>query len=73
MVPIGIGIMYLARLSGTAKNGPGLQNCGRVSCSWNSAIIWCNKVEMVRSKDMPIMRMVAMLSFAKIGAKGLVP
>ncbi|CAP71288.1 uncharacterized protein PODANS_6_3365 [Podospora anserina S mat+] len=39
---IGIGVMYLSRLSGTAGNGPGPENCGRVSCSWNSAIIWCN-------------------------------
>ncbi|KAK0735738.1 hypothetical protein B0T21DRAFT_412337 [Apiosordaria backusii] len=41
-VPIGIGISYLRRVPGTAKNGPGPENCGRVSCSWNAAIIWCN-------------------------------
>ncbi|KAK0667505.1 hypothetical protein QBC41DRAFT_304326 [Cercophora samala] len=39
---IGDGIKYLRGLSGTAKNGPGWGNCGRVSCSWSSAIYWCN-------------------------------
>ncbi|KAK0672293.1 hypothetical protein QBC41DRAFT_353561 [Cercophora samala] len=41
-LPIEDGITYLSRLSGTAMNGPGPENCGRVSCSYNSAIIWCN-------------------------------
>ncbi|KAK4172733.1 hypothetical protein QBC36DRAFT_294066 [Triangularia setosa] len=36
------GIIYLRQLNDTAKNGPGPENCGRVSCSYNSAIIWCN-------------------------------
>ncbi|KAK4197239.1 hypothetical protein QBC40DRAFT_309232 [Triangularia verruculosa] len=36
------GISYLRRVSGTAKNGPGPLNCGRVSCSYNSGIVWCN-------------------------------
>ncbi|KAK4194375.1 hypothetical protein QBC40DRAFT_319890 [Triangularia verruculosa] len=36
------GIRYLRGLSGTAKNGPGWGNCGRVSCSWTAAIWWCN-------------------------------
>ncbi|KAK0739492.1 hypothetical protein B0T21DRAFT_436378 [Apiosordaria backusii] len=36
------GVEYLRTLTGTAKNGPGPGNCGRVSCSWNSAIWWCN-------------------------------
>ncbi|KAK4194376.1 hypothetical protein QBC40DRAFT_188319 [Triangularia verruculosa] len=36
------GIEYLRKLNDTAKNGPGPDNCGRVSCSWNSAIVWCN-------------------------------
>ncbi|KAK0667498.1 hypothetical protein QBC41DRAFT_395963 [Cercophora samala] len=37
------GIAYLRRLNGTARNGPGPANCGRVSCSWDAAIIWCNE------------------------------
>ncbi|KAK4202035.1 hypothetical protein QBC40DRAFT_322577 [Triangularia verruculosa] len=37
------GIVYLTHLSGTAKNGPGPGNCGRVSCSYGSAIYWCNE------------------------------
>ncbi|KAK4197240.1 hypothetical protein QBC40DRAFT_181479 [Triangularia verruculosa] len=37
------GIKYLRKVPGTAKNGAGPDNCGRVSCSYNSAIIWCNQ------------------------------
>ncbi|CAP71289.1 unnamed protein product, partial [Podospora anserina S mat+] len=37
------GIQYLRKVPGTAKTA-GPDNCGRVSCSWNSTIIWCNKV-----------------------------
>ncbi|KAK0659443.1 hypothetical protein QBC41DRAFT_287152 [Cercophora samala] len=36
------GIEYLRSLTGSAKNGPGPGECGRVSCSWTSAIWWCN-------------------------------
>lgn len=37
------GICYLRRLNtDPPKNGPGPGNCGRVSCSWKSAIYWCN-------------------------------
>ncbi|KAK4662772.1 hypothetical protein QC763_603368 [Podospora pseudopauciseta] len=32
------GIRYLLGVSGTAKNGPGPGNCGRVSCSYYFAI-----------------------------------
>lgn len=39
------GICYLRRLNtDPPKNGPGPGNCGRVSCSWKSAIYWCNDV-----------------------------
>lgn len=38
------GINYLRSITGKPKNGPGPNNCGRVSCSWNSAIYWCNDV-----------------------------
>ncbi|KAK4199941.1 hypothetical protein QBC40DRAFT_297015 [Triangularia verruculosa] len=37
------GIEYLRGVSGTPKNGPGPNNCGRVSCSYRSAIYWCNE------------------------------
>ncbi|KAK0662079.1 hypothetical protein QBC41DRAFT_359714 [Cercophora samala] len=37
------GIHYLRGIPGKAKNGPGPKNCGRVSCSWDSAIYWCNE------------------------------
>ncbi|PGH27625.1 hypothetical protein AJ80_00638 [Polytolypa hystricis UAMH7299] len=36
------GISYLTRVNGRPTNGPGPGNCGRVSCSWSSAIWWCN-------------------------------
>ncbi|OOF95837.1 hypothetical protein ASPCADRAFT_405538 [Aspergillus carbonarius ITEM 5010] len=36
------GITYLRGVSGSPSNGPGPGNCGRVSCSYNSAIWWCN-------------------------------
>ncbi|KAK4205442.1 hypothetical protein QBC40DRAFT_344618 [Triangularia verruculosa] len=36
------GIHYLRGIDGNAKGGPGPRNCSRVSCSWNSAIYWCN-------------------------------
>ncbi|KAI1116482.1 hypothetical protein F5Y14DRAFT_448998 [Nemania sp. NC0429] len=36
------GYKHLAGILGKPKNGPGPGNCGRVSCSYNSAIWWCN-------------------------------
>ncbi|KAH8896360.1 hypothetical protein GQ53DRAFT_778975 [Thozetella sp. PMI_491] len=36
------GITYLRGLNGAPRNGPGPANCGRVSCSYNAAIWWCN-------------------------------
>lgn len=38
------GIDYLRRVRGLPSNGPGPGNCARVSCSWGSAIWWCNDV-----------------------------
>ncbi len=38
------GIRYLRGLSGQPRNGPGPGNCRRISCSFNSAIYWCNDV-----------------------------
>lgn len=42
--PINDGIKYLNGIAGQPKNGPGPNNCGRVSCSYNSSIWWCNDV-----------------------------
>ncbi|PTB40428.1 hypothetical protein M441DRAFT_141907, partial [Trichoderma asperellum CBS 433.97] len=36
------GIKYLRRVNGRPTNGAGPGNCGRVSCSYHSAIWWCN-------------------------------
>ncbi|KXX78412.1 hypothetical protein MMYC01_205883 [Madurella mycetomatis] len=36
------GISYLRGVSGQPSMGPGPGNCGRVSCSYDSAIWWCN-------------------------------
>ena len=41
---IGEGIDYLRGVKGLPTNGPGPGNCARVSCSWSSAIYWCNDV-----------------------------
>jgi hypothetical protein len=38
------GISYLNGVRGQPRNGPGPSNCGRVSCSYDSAIWWCNDV-----------------------------
>lgn len=38
------GITYLRTVAGAPRNGPGPGNCGRVSCSNNAAIWWCNDV-----------------------------
>lgn len=43
------GIYYLNGVPGTPTLGPGPGNCGRVSCSYNSAIYWCNDVRIGRS------------------------
>ncbi|KAI0395560.1 hypothetical protein F5Y17DRAFT_456802 [Xylariaceae sp. FL0594] len=39
------GIDYLKALPDTVtcQNGPGPENCGRISCSWTSGIFWCNE------------------------------
>ncbi|KAG8409375.1 hypothetical protein J3459_017553 [Metarhizium acridum] len=39
---IGSGISYLKTLRGSPRYGPGPGACGRVSCSYDSAIWWCN-------------------------------
>jgi hypothetical protein len=44
MTHIDEGISYLYGVQGSPTNGPGPGNCGRVSCSYNSAIYWCNDV-----------------------------
>ena len=36
------GIRYLRKVNGQPTNGPGPGACGRVSCSYKSAIWWCN-------------------------------
>ncbi|KAK4452760.1 hypothetical protein QBC34DRAFT_455797 [Podospora aff. communis PSN243] len=36
------GVNYLRGVSGTPHHGAGPNTCGRVSCSYNAAIYWCN-------------------------------
>ncbi|KAG7053123.1 Secreted protein [Colletotrichum scovillei] len=36
------GARYLLDVKGKPTRGPGPGSCGRVSCSYNSAIYWCN-------------------------------
>ena len=46
------GIQYLRHVPGTPANGPGPNNCGRVSCSFQSAIWWCNDVSIHCDHDL---------------------
>jgi hypothetical protein len=48
--PLQDGVNYLRGLNGMPTNGPGPGACGRVSCSYASAIWWCNDV----SKPYPV-------------------
>jgi len=41
------GIRYLRRVNGQPHHDAGPDRCGRVSCSYNSAIWWCNNVSRV--------------------------
>ncbi|PVI05988.1 hypothetical protein DM02DRAFT_623677 [Periconia macrospinosa] len=43
--PILDGISYLKGVGGTPTMGPGPGACGRVSCSYDSAIYWCNDAQ----------------------------
>ncbi|KAK8127860.1 hypothetical protein PG984_008968 [Apiospora sp. TS-2023a] len=43
------GINYLRRVPGKPSEGPGPGNCGQVSCSYNSAIWWCNESPVTKT------------------------
>ncbi|BCS21727.1 uncharacterized protein APUU_22159A [Aspergillus puulaauensis] len=43
------GISYLRKVKGEPQLSP--YDCGRVSCSWHSAIVWCN--DSPHSKTLP--------------------
>ncbi|KAK6852853.1 hypothetical protein PG995_011404 [Apiospora arundinis] len=45
------GINYLRGVGGAPRNGPGPGNCGRVSCSYNAAIWWCNDDRSPKTLD----------------------
>lgn len=45
--PIKEGIAYLRRVGGQPVMGPGPGNCGRVSCSYDASIWWCNDVRLI--------------------------
>lgn len=38
------GAQYLRRIKGRPELSPGPEECGRVSCHYNTAIWWCNDV-----------------------------
>lgn len=46
-----IPVYYLRRVPGKPTNGPGPGNCGRVSCSWNTGIYWCNDNKEAKTLD----------------------
>ncbi|KAH7305452.1 hypothetical protein B0I35DRAFT_464726 [Stachybotrys elegans] len=58
------GISYLRRVAGRPSNGPGPGNCGRVSCSNDAAIWWCN--------DSPSTKELASFSSIADGAQYIV-
>lgn len=41
------GISYLRGVPGQPQRGPGPGSCGRVSCSYQCAIWWCNDVSLI--------------------------
>lgn len=45
------GVNYLNGIAGQPRNGPGPNNCGRVSCSYNSAIWWCNDASFLSERQ----------------------
>jgi hypothetical protein len=47
------GVEYLRGVPGKPVEGPGPTACGRVSCSWKSAIWWCNDVSLVHDPHSP--------------------
>ncbi|KAM7211086.1 hypothetical protein V8F06_013527 [Rhypophila decipiens] len=51
VVRIRQGINYLRGVPGKPANSPGPGSCGRVSCSFTSAIWWCNDNTFVKTLD----------------------
>ncbi|KAG6153525.1 hypothetical protein E4U24_006616 [Claviceps purpurea] len=47
------GINYLRSISKDRhpRNGPGPRSCGRVSCSWDAVIVWCNDGDEPKTLD----------------------
>lgn len=37
-------VQYLYGVGGKPTNGPGRGACTRVSCAYNTAVVWCNDV-----------------------------
>jgi hypothetical protein len=56
------GINYLRRIGGQPSMSAGPGTCGRVSCSYRTAIYWCNDVRNHISND-ALMRVVPRLTF----------
>ncbi|KAF6795050.1 hypothetical protein CSOJ01_13509 [Colletotrichum sojae] len=54
------GIKYLEKVPGRPVNGPGPGQCGRVSCSYNTQIWWCNDVSVdTKTKTLSTFRHIA--------------
>lgn len=56
VVPTLDGVRYLRRITGKPHNQPGPRYCTRVSCSWKSAIWWCNDVRRLPAPLRPVCR-----------------
>lgn len=53
------GLQYLRSIPGQPTLGPGPGTCSRVSCSYDSAIYWCNDVSIFRCRVRRVGRLIA--------------
>ncbi|KAH0439210.1 hypothetical protein CcaCcLH18_03005 [Colletotrichum camelliae] len=53
------GISHLDGVDGKPHRGAGPASCGRVSCSYNSAIWWCNDLKDTKAKELSSFREIS--------------
>jgi hypothetical protein len=58
-IAINQGITYLRKVKGNPRASAGPSRCGRVSCSYNSGIYWCNDVWYLSRSSFPPLICVA--------------
>lgn len=52
-------VQYLYGVKGKPTNGPGFGACTRVSCAYDTAVIWCNDVSSLYSIPRTLVRTCA--------------